>query len=119
MSDIVSVTSVSLAFWETGPIRDIVETEFEMALIDALGKRGRRLDADEEKQLHDAVVPDALLEAMEREFIGAGKHPGEFLVRKQPELQRDIADKLRIALDRRDDAARPLSGEDPSVLGGF
>jgi hypothetical protein len=112
------ISSVTLAAWEHGPLREIVETEFEMAIIDAIGKRGLRLTPQEERILHDAVVPDACLAAIERQFITQGPgHGSVFHLRKQHELQRMIVESLEIVLDDRESAARVISDTEPPVMG--
>ena len=51
----------SLAFWEQGPIREIVEMEFALALLKQTRKRGIGIDRETERHLHDAVLPEVVL----------------------------------------------------------
>lgn len=46
-----------ICVWEKGTVRNLVEEEFEMALLRQIEERCLRVDAAQEKRLHDAIVP--------------------------------------------------------------
>ncbi len=51
----------SLEFWEEGPLRKILELEFDIVLDEELQRRGAAAGAEMCRLLHDAVVPEAFL----------------------------------------------------------
>ncbi len=50
-----------LDFWENGPVRQILEMEFELVLEQELTARELSLDALVCDLLHDAVIPEVIL----------------------------------------------------------
>jgi hypothetical protein len=60
---------VPLSFWESGPVRQLVDLEFQAALIREANAWGVRVTPDEEKALHDAIVPQAFCFAAKPEYL--------------------------------------------------
>ncbi len=48
-----------LSFWEHGPVREIVELEFDAALVREMQLSGVRVSPERERELRDAIVPQA------------------------------------------------------------
>ncbi len=51
----------TIFFWERGPVRRMVEDEFDIELMRQLAERNIMFDVPEERRLHDRVVPEAFL----------------------------------------------------------
>src|SRR3989338_2904190 len=62
---IINPMSLPVSFYEHGPVRQIVETEFEACLMHHLMHRDARVDRETEKIIHDAVVPLCVLDITE------------------------------------------------------
>ncbi len=81
-----------LDFWERGPIRQILELEFEAALLRAIGERGMRVTAETEQIIHDAVVPEAFLFVTQAEgWSPEEEGKGRFTLAHQQAIQREMA----------------------------
>ncbi len=81
----------SLDFWERGPIRRILELEFEAAFVQVMGDTGRRMDAAEEKRVHDAVVPEVFLFVTDNvEWSQGETEAGHFTLARQQLIRREM-----------------------------
>ena len=90
-----------LNFWEEGPLRKILEMEFDLILEEELARRGVSASAGVCNVLHDAVVPEAFL------FLTKNVQwtPSEELrlalsLMHQKAVHREILGRISVQIDR-------------------
>ncbi len=86
----------TLDFWESGPIRQLLEMQFEITVLEEARKKGIDMTAERRKALHDRVIPaafDAVLRKICAEpSIDLGTRESRIIV--QGEVRRLIRSNL-------------------------
>jgi hypothetical protein len=91
----------SLAFWEAGPLRKILELEFDLVLDEELLQRGVTASADVCGILHDAVVPEVFLFLTENiPWTAAEERRLTLSLVHQHAIHGEIRRRLSVQLDR-------------------
>lgn len=87
----LSLDNLSLQFLENGPIRQIAEVEFDLALDRLEREQGIRLEPIQVREAYDVVLPQALIEVLDgRQSLVPREGSYIFTTR----AQRDLCDSI-------------------------
>lgn len=100
-SPTLDLAQESLATFERGPIRELIETEFELAVMQHIRNSHLPITHDYELTLHDAVVPAVFVYVMDHMKLDPreGK-TGAFTVYHLQDMRRELHRLLSRLLER-------------------
>ncbi len=97
----------SLDFWEAGPLRKILEIEFDLVLDEESQRRGVSASADACRLLHDAVVPEVFLFLTKNiPWSPAEERRLTLSLAHQRAIHAEIRRRLAVQLDRLESSLR-------------
>lgn len=99
-STILDLSNQTLATYERGPIRELIETEFELAVMQHIRVTNRPVTQDYESELHDAVVPAVFTYMMEHMAIETREgNTGTFTVYHLQQMRKELHRQLNTMLE--------------------
>ena len=87
----MSIDDIPIQYFERGPIRDMLEVIFEVAVDRARRRGGFDIPAESEKYLHDTILPTLCVEVLEE--AKSLKKKGEVYV-LSPSCQKHLQDRI-------------------------
>lgn len=96
----LDTTRLPLSFFQSGPLRNILEMEFELCVLDLAGMEDN-ITKGEEYALHEIVVPELFFQLLEHEdWLAGGQMEAAISLQIQRWIQAHLRSSIPIALRR-------------------